>query len=96
MPQRRQTHLVGMRYVPPCTILSKLTEQEDISRLYALTISLSQARVKADRQALEGVAQEDRCTCPHSVVDGKPGVYEVKEGVTGAGAGAKTNIGYEA
>ena len=42
----------------------------------------SQSRVKANRQALEGVAKEDRCTCPHSLVEGKPGVYEVKQGVT--------------
>jgi hypothetical protein len=38
--------------------------------------------VETNRQALEGVAKEDRCTCPHSLVEGKQGVYEVKKGVT--------------
>jgi hypothetical protein len=51
-------------------------------RLYVLTTSHKHARVEANRQALEGVAKEDRCTCPHSLVEGKPGVYEVKQGVT--------------
>lgn len=85
-----------MRYVPHACLRTQLTQQEDISRPYALNILRKSERIGANNQALEGVSQEDRCTCPHSVVDGKPGVYEVKEGVTGAGAGAKTNIGYEA
>lgn len=47
-------------------------------------------------QALAGVPEEDRCQCPHTPIDGRPGVYEVKKGETGQEGKAKVNVGYEA
>ena len=48
------------------------------------------------RQALAGVSEEDRCQCPHTPIDGRPGVYEVKKGETGQDGKAKVDVGYEA